>query len=548
MNSFKTAIIAGAAALAVLIATIVVVTNGNSAYGLYISSVSGNVTVSNSSDGTNAAASADTFLKSGDVLTVNDGASCTVIYRTRDNFDENYVVLEPSTQVFVTGKFTGKSDDELYLNRGAVLVSSLEKAKRNVIVRTENASVTTAEAAVRIEYELGDEHTDTLIASFGGAAKIQMYDAFGNPISRDGTVMQSSLPEDLGNGLSAKIVSGDVPKYDYLNIPTVLEDYKAKVLRELLTVSAFHELAFSSADIKAAYDAAPSDETGTADTDTPPVTEQITESVTAVTTPAEETTETVSETVTTAVPVQTTAAPRTTTAAPATTTVPPATTAPPETTTTADDRMITISILIDDEIITQEVPYGGNAVQPDDPVVEGKRFIGWDGSFDNITEEIIISAIFEDDGSLPSTTAADTEITFTVTSDPVNTLTVTVSVNGSITTQQVVYGGSAVLPAVSIPGYIFMGWDRSPDNITENCTITAILVPDSSDSIFSSDAKTYTVTFIVDGVPYPVTVTEGSGAVAPVSPTTNSLGQSFVGWDTDFSSVHSDITVNAIFF
>ena len=118
-------------------------------------------------------------------------------------------------------------------------------------------------------------------------------------------------------------------------------------------------------------------------------------------------------------------------------------------------------------------------------------------------------------------------------------------VNGNATTQQVAYGGSAVLPAVNIPGYVFMGWDRSPDNITENCTITAILVPDGSTT--DTSATTYTVTFVVDGVSYPVTVSAGSSAVAPVSPTINSRGQTFIGWDTDFSNVTHDLTVTALF-
>jgi len=90
-----------------------------------------------------------------------------------------------------------------------------------------------------------------------------------------------------------------------------------------------------------------------------------------------------------------------------------------------------------------------------------------------------------------------------------------------------------------------MGWDRSPDNITENCTITAILVPDGSTT--DTSATTYTVTFVVDGVSYPVTVSAGSSAVAPVSPTINSRGQTFIGWDTDFSNVTHDLTVTALF-
>lgn len=541
MKSFKTAIIAGALALVAVIATVIVLTSGSSGYGLYISSVSGDVVISNAEGTTQAAA--ETFLATGDALTVNAGGSCTLIYRTRDNYDQNYIVLEPATQVLATGKYTGKSDDELYLNRGSVMVSALNKSKKNIIIRTASASVTTKDAAMRIAYELGEGTTTTLAASFGGSSEIQLYDALGNAVDRDGMKLQS--PEVLGEGLSAKVISsGDVPSFEYLNIKTDLSAYNADTLKELLTISAFHDgmLSFTAAEIKAAYDAAPTE----APADEPDVPEEsVTEETTVTTVPesseTEETTIPSEETtVTTTTPAQTTTAYTTTTAA---TTQAPQTTA--QTTSTASGKMITVYVIIDDEITMQEVPYGGNATQPADPVVEGKRFVGWDGSFTNITEETTISAIFEDDASV---TTASTSVTFdtteTTTSDS-RMFTVTVVVNGNATTQQVAYGGSAVLPAVNIPGYVFMGWDRSPDNITENCTITAILVPDGSTT--DTSATTYTVTFVVDGVSYPVTVSAGSSAVAPVSPTINSRGQTFIGWDTDFSNVTHDLTVTALF-
>lgn len=541
MKSFKTAIIAGALALVAVIATVIVLTSGSSGYGLYISSVSGDVVISNAEGTTQAAA--ETFLATGDALTVNAGGSCTLIYRTRDNYDQNYIVLEPATQVLATGKYTGKSDDELYLNRGSVMVSALNKSKKNIIIRTASASVTTKDAAMRIAYELGDGTTTTLAASFGGASEIQLYDALGNAVDRDGIKLQS--PEVLGEGLSAKVVSsGDVPSFEYLNIKTDLSAYNADTLKELLTISAFHDgmLSFTAAEIKAAYDAAPTE----APADEPEVPEEsVTEETTVTTVPeiseTEETTIPSEETtVTTTTPAQTTTAYTTTTAA---TTQAPQTTV--QTTSTASGKMITVYVIIDDEITMQEVPYGGNATQPADPVVEGKKFVGWDGSFTNITEETTISAIFEDDASV---TTASTSVIFdtteTTTSDS-RMFTVTVVVNGNATTQQVAYGGSAVLPAVNIPGYVFMGWDRSPDNITENCTITAILVPDGSTT--DTSATTYTVTFVVDGVSYPVTVSAGSSAVAPVSPTINSRGQTFIGWDTDFSNVTHDLTVTALF-
>lgn len=69
MKSFKTAIIAGALALVAVIATVIVLTSGSSGYGLYISSVSGDVVISNAEGTTQAAA--ETFLATGDALTVN---------------------------------------------------------------------------------------------------------------------------------------------------------------------------------------------------------------------------------------------------------------------------------------------------------------------------------------------------------------------------------------------------------------------------------------------------------------------------------------------
>lgn len=554
MRTYKVAAIAGAAAIIVLIITIIIVSGGNSAYGLYISAVSGDVSVSNTSDGTSAQAEADSFLSMGDIVTVNEGGSCTLIYRTKDNLDANYLVVEPFSQIFVTGDFRGKSDGEIYLNRGSVVVSSLEKANYNIIVRTENSSCTTEGAALRIAYVLGESNA-TEVASFGGAAQIQMYDSLGNAIDKNGA--ESQTPELLGNGLKGKVVSGSpVPKFEYLNIATELSEYSAGTLRELMTVSAFHELAFSANDLKAAYDSAPSvvspDATEPEVSETEPVTTSVTESETTETT----TTVTESETTvtTTTAPPQTTTTPAPTTTTAATTTA-ATTTRAPETTTAADDRMITVYIIVEDEIYTEEVPYGGSASIPEIPEIYGKRFVSWDSSFDNITEERTISAIFEDI-SEPDTPATETTAPFTdfsqeQTSATAAGYTVIINVNGEITTQVVPAGGSAVLPAVNIPGYIFMGWDASPDNISSDMTINAILLP--QDSIWdggnqTSQASTsHIVTFVIDGIPYPVIVNDGENAVPPIIPTVNSAGQQFIGWDNLFSNVTRDITVNAMY-
>lgn len=503
MKTYKTAIITGAIALIAVIATVIILNLGNAGSGLYIAAVSGDVLVS-SPDGASSAAAADSMLSNGDILTVNESGSCRLVYRSRGNSnDENYIVLEPTTQVFVTGEFNGKSDSELFLNRGAVFVSSLTDCSANVTVRTESSSYSTKKTVMRISYEMGETQTVTNAVSFGGSSEINLFDSMGNPVDRNGYKLQSQTPEILGEGRTSIIVSGAVPSFDSLNVPAVLSDYSASTLRELFTASSFGELAFSAEEIKAAYDNAPEDmPAAPAATETTP--EETTVTIPTETTP-EETTAPESETeeTTTTTPYTTTAAPvttttpYTTTAAPVTTTTAPVTTEAPET-TASEAEFISVYIIIEDEIIVQEVEYGGNASQPSVPEIPGKKFIGWDGEFTNITEETTITAIFEDDPSstVSETGAPDYENPFdtaTTADTTLQSFTVTIIINGQATTQYVPYGGSAALPTVSIPGYTFLGWDGDGSYITADTVITAILVPDPAFTV-ETQITTTTVT------------------------------------------------------
>lgn len=502
MKTYKTAIITGAIALVAVIATVIILSLGNADSGLYIAAVSGDVLIS-TSDGASEAAAADSMLSSGDILTVNESGSCRLVYRSRGNSnDENYIVLEPFTQVFVTDDFNGKADSELFLNRGAVFISSLTDCSANVIVRTESSSYTTKNAVMRISYEMGETQTVTNAVSFGGSSEINLYDSMGNSVDRNGYKLQSEVPEILGEGRTSIVVSGATPSFDSLNVPAILSNYSASTLRELFTASSFGELAFSAEEIKTAYDNAPEDMPAS------PGNNETAPSETAVTIPSEtetapaETTvpESVTEEITTTTPyttaAQTTTTTYATTAAPVTTTAAPATTTARET-TVSETKYIPVYIIIEDEIIAQEVEYGGNASQPSVPEIPGKKFIGWDGDFTNITEETTISAIFEDDPStttVTETSVPDYENPFeSQTSETAvsQTYIVTVVINGQSTTQLVPYGGSASLPTVSVPGYTFLGWEGNGSFITADTTITAILVPDPT---YSGDTQTTTVT------------------------------------------------------
>ena len=99
---------------------------------------------------------------------------------------------------------------------------------------------------------------------------------------------------------------------------------------------------------------------------------------------------------------------------------------------------------------------GSKATAPDAPVVEGYTFIKWDKEFDNITKDILVTAIYE---------------------KIVNKFTVTFKgQNGEvISTVEVEEGKGATAPeAPVIDGFKFVKWDVSFSNVTNDLTVTAV--------------------------------------------------------------------------
>ncbi len=86
--------------------------------------------------------------------------------------------------------------------------------------------------------------------------------------------------------------------------------------------------------------------------------------------------------------------------------------------------------------------------------------------------------------------------------------------------------------------YTFSGWSPEIAAVTGEATYTAQ---------FTQKVRSYTVTFVDhDGTTLDKQSVEyGSSAVAPENPTRD--GYTFIGWDTDFSSVTSELTVTATY-
>ncbi|MDE7280019.1 MAG: InlB B-repeat-containing protein, partial [Oscillospiraceae bacterium] len=228
----------------------------------------------------------------------------------------------------------------------------------------------------------------------------------------------------------------------------------------------------------------------------------------------------------TTLPGHTTAAPVVvTTAAPATTTAAPVTEpAPVETSDNVNGTYHTVTIIVDGEETIQEVIHGGNAVKPEDPNIEGLQFIGWDGSFENITEDRIITAQFNEFSSNQNNSQ--------------NMHTVTVVIGNRSNTIQVEHGKSANLPStLNVEGYVFKGWDKDYTNITADTVITAIL----------EQAGTHTVTFIVEGETYTIQAEHGGAVIPPYIPSVDSNGNRFIGWDKALDNIVIDTTITAVF-
>lgn len=114
--------------------------------------------------------------------------------------------------------------------------------------------------------------------------------------------------------------------------------------------------------------------------------------------------------------------------------------------------------------------------------------------------------------------------------------------------QQIESGKGAVAPTVKAKdGWEFTGWDKTFNKVTTDLTVTARFSAVEPDP----DPVYYTVNFVVDAEKGAATgelsqsVLSGKGAVAPT--VTANEGWEFVGWDTSFSKVKSDLTVTAMF-
>ena len=180
----------------------------------------------------------------------------------------------------------------------------------------------------------------------------------------------------------------------------------------------------------------------------------------------------------------------------------------------------------------EDVRMNQDATAPTDPVRTGYTFAGWDKDFTNVTEDITINALYV----INKYTVALSAENGTIAVTDENGAPVDVS-------QSVEYGTILTLVATGDEGFVFDKWSDDSAESTRNITVTGDI---SLSALFN--VRTLQVVFVDwdDSVLKEAqTVNYGDAAVAPEEPIRE--GYTFTGWDTDFSSVKTDLTVKATY-
>ncbi|MCL2054832.1 MAG: InlB B-repeat-containing protein [Oscillospiraceae bacterium] len=517
LKLYRLQIILGAVAVAAVILTVLLVSGGSNARGLFITAVSGEVSVTNSA-GAPSGALKDTRLRKDDIITVGSGGSCTITYRSKNNSENNYMVLGSSSQLVINDKFNGKSNGKVLLNQGSLLCSFKEESRFGIDVRTANSMVYPAKTITAVVYNESEPSFSTDIYTFMGNSKIQLYDLLGNTVNSMELLAEKKRgkvhinDEDPDNeGLPGG------PVFLLLNVDISTELLPPGVLRELIIIAQTQDgFPYTAAELKETLDFLTEE-----DLNQDP--EHIEEPAEYTEEPDDDTTEEVTQGTSTSFNWEQPSAVTTTRAtSPAVTTAPPVTSSPGSTTTRSggDDRMYNVIVIIDDYETIQEVRHGDSADTPEIPDIPGKTFIGWDKSFDNITQDTVITALFSGE-SVPGG----------------NVHTVTLIVGDKTTTLLVEHGKAADIPdTIQLDGFTFLGWDTNFSNVTSDITVTARL-----------QANEYIVNFVIDGYYHPTRVMHGQAAVPPFTPAYNSRGEAFTAWDKTLAGITSDTTITAIF-
>jgi uncharacterized repeat protein (TIGR02543 family) len=160
-------------------------------------------------------------------------------------------------------------------------------------------------------------------------------------------------------------------------------------------------------------------------------------------------------------------------------------------------------------LLSQTVEHGSAATAPTEPTKAGYTFIGWDKSFDEVTGNLTVTALY------------NYMITFDANGGTVSPTSGTTGEGWKL----------AELPTPTRDGYTFNGWYTAA---TGGTAVTESRVYGADATIYARwTLNTYTVTFDAnDGTVSPTSGTTGEGWALAELPTPTRIGYTFDGWYT----------------
>ncbi|XMB72031.1 leucine-rich repeat protein [Mycoplasmatota bacterium WC30] len=173
---------------------------------------------------------------------------------------------------------------------------------------------------------------------------------------------------------------------------------------------------------------------------------------------------------------------------------------------------------------TQLLEYGSNAVAPNNPTRVGYTFTGWDITFDNVTCNLTVLAVYE-----------------------IDTYIITFDSNGGtsqIELSDISYGSTIDLAIPSKEGFYFGGWYLG--NTINDSQFTSNSIVESNLTLYARWLEeAYSVTFVDydSTILFTEKVEHGYSANLPSNPTR--IGYTFIGWDQSHLVITSDITLVA---
>ncbi len=217
-------------------------------------------------------------------------------------------------------------------------------------------------------------------------------------------------------------------------------------------------------------------------------------------------------------------------------------------TTEINDFFVTFKGYNGAVLSTQQVRRGGAAQAPEAPVVDGYNFTGWDKNFDNVTEDVTVSAVYQKNHG-----------TFKV--DVTGGTGFTISVNGGASRPQgstyintkMPIGASVTVVAMSNSDAEFMGWINPANGqiLTKEYTysfttsgndfIKAMYKTDIDgvNSVIFKNGKAYSGNGQILDMQY---YAYGDEITTPANP--SQVGFDFKGWDTTEEGIQENLKNN----